>query len=110
MYPGTMSDDAPHTPEDLIRTVYGNDELAGLAALHQLRADLLEREQQLVVSARIRRRTWAEIGAALGTSRQGAFNRFGDVMDRFERTGVLVPVSATGDLELDSRGPRQPEA
>ncbi|MGH9277806.1 MAG: hypothetical protein ACRD12_06815 [Acidimicrobiales bacterium] len=87
------------TEEELLEAAFGNDELAGLAAIRLLRHDLLQREQQLVISARLRRHTWAEIGVALATSRQGAFNRFGEMVNRFEQTGALEPNADTDQAD-----------
>lgn len=49
----------------------------GLAYLARLRAEVDVIEQELVTDARAQRFTWEQIGRWLGTSRQGAYNRFG---------------------------------
>lgn len=84
-----MDDLAGKSSEELVGLIWGSDELVGLAAIRELRAELLEREQILVGSARVRRRTWSEIGEALGTTRQGAYNRFCDKVKQYDPSGVL---------------------
>lgn len=49
----------------------------GLAYLARLRAEVDVIERELVTDARAQRFTWEQIGRWLGTSRQGAYNRFG---------------------------------
>lgn len=41
------------------------------------------------------------IGMAIGTTRQGAFNRFGALVQRYEVAGLLDEVSDGADLVLD---------
>lgn len=82
MYNLTMTNSVDGSPDELLRLAFGDDELVGLAAIRQLRGDLDDREGVLVSSARVRRRTWSEIGEAIGTTRQGAYNRFGDFVKR----------------------------
>jgi len=48
-----------------------------VAYLARLRAEIDVIERELVVDARAQRFTWEQIGRWLGTSRQGAYNRFG---------------------------------
>ncbi|MGH9069232.1 MAG: hypothetical protein ACRD0J_17350 [Acidimicrobiales bacterium] len=77
--------------ERAVQPVLG-DRVAGLdrlAAIDELRAWLGEQEQQTVIGARMARATWAEMGAAVGVSRQGAWNRWGPVVKRYEQAGLL---------------------
>lgn len=63
-----------------------------IAAIHQLRQFLDNEEKMAVIGARNARCTWAELGAAIGTSRQGAFNRWGEMVSRYEKAGLLKDV------------------
>lgn len=55
----------------------GEDALRALAALHELRAELLVREPQLIGAAREQGVSWARLAPVLGvTSRQAAERRF----------------------------------
>ena len=65
-----------------------------ITAIDELRRRLEEEEKMAVIGARRARCTWTEIGAAIGTSRQGAFNRWGDMVRRFENAGLLDDVEA----------------
>ncbi len=49
----------------------------GLDYLAKLRTEVDVIERELVMDAREQRFTWDQIGRWLGTSRQGAYNRFG---------------------------------
>jgi hypothetical protein len=60
-----------------------------LAAIAELRSWLEEQEQMAVIGARMSRATWAEMGSAIGTSRQGAWNRWGTMVRRYEEAGLL---------------------
>jgi hypothetical protein len=71
--------------------------LERLRAVRELRGWLEEQEQHAVIGARMARATWTEIGEAWGTSRQGAFNRWGDRITRFEASGVLDAVAADSE-------------
>ena len=62
-----------------------------LAAIDELRTWLDEQEAMAVIGARMARATWAEMGAAVGTSRQGAHNRWGATVKRYEQAGFLDP-------------------
>lgn len=46
-------------------------------------------EIQAVIGARMARCTWAELGTAAGTTKQGAYNRWGKRIDRYEAAGLL---------------------
>ncbi len=46
-------------------------------AIEELRAWLAEQETEAVLGARLQRATWAEMGEAVGITRQGAFSRWG---------------------------------
>lgn len=52
------------------------DPLGGLATITEVRRSVADLEQRAVKGA-IRGCTWAEIGNALGVSKQAAFQRFG---------------------------------
>jgi len=67
--------------------------LAAVCSLQSLTDDILAR---LVAAARRRRITWQAIGDALGTSRQAAFQRFGNPTD--PRTGK--PMKKPTESEL----------
>lgn len=56
--------------------------LARLRALRQLLDDLADQELDAVAEARDEGCTWAEIGQAWGTTRQGAFNKWGSATTR----------------------------
>lgn len=77
-------DDPTVTGQDLHEAIWksgtaGTLELYehGLTYLARLRAELDVIERELVSDARSQRFTWEQIGRWLGTSRQGAYNRFG---------------------------------
>jgi len=48
----------------------------GIDLIQRVRADLDQIEEDLVREARDNRFTWDQIGKWLGTTRQGAFNKF----------------------------------
>lgn len=75
----------------VLRSRLGNRHAAldALVAIDELRAWLAEQEPQAVIGARIARATWAEMGEAVGITRQGAFNRWGAVVKGYEAAGVL---------------------
>jgi hypothetical protein len=62
-----------------------------LSAIQELRVWLDDEELQAVIGCRMARVTWAEIGQATGTSKQGAFNRWGPQIRRYEAAGLLDP-------------------
>ncbi len=91
----------PDSPNGrLYRAYNASSPVEALAAVEELRADLDARQLQLVIAARQGEDTWEAVGAALGTSRQGAFNRFGALVQRYERAGLLDGVSGDADLVL----------
>jgi hypothetical protein len=61
-----------------------------------------------VLRARMARVTWEAIGAALGTSRQGAFNRYGALVQRYERAGLLDAGDVVDPLGGDDKVGRNP--
>jgi hypothetical protein len=67
---------AADTPSGRLRTIYGGDFAAALAALDQLRADLDDREHNLIAGERRRGATWEQIGQQLGCTKQSAHKRF----------------------------------
>lgn len=76
------------SPADRLNRVYrstageAHPALARLKALRQLLDDLAEQELDAVAEARAAGCTWAEIGQAWGTTRQGAFNKWGSATRR----------------------------
>lgn len=91
----------PDSPAGRLHRAYNApDPLEAVVAVEELRADLEGHQLQLVLRARMGKVTWEAIGTALGTSRQGAFNRYGAVMQRYERAGLLdgggEPVAGAG--------------
>lgn len=58
-----------------------------LRAIIELRAWLDDQEAEAVIGARMARATWAEMGAAIGSSRQAAFNRWGPTVKRSRPPG-----------------------
>ena len=60
-----------------------------LEAIQQLRAWLDDQEAQAVIGCRMARATWAEMGAAIGSTRQAAFNRWGPTIKRYEAVGLI---------------------
>ena len=67
---------AADTPAGRLRTIYGTDFAAALAALDQLRDDLDDREHTLIAAERRRGATWEQIGKQLGCTKQSAHKRF----------------------------------
>jgi DNA-directed RNA polymerase specialized sigma24 family protein len=61
--------------------------LDGLAESRRVAAALEKLQRQLVRSARIEGRSWAEIGDSLGISKQSAWERFAPVPDEPPRRG-----------------------
>jgi hypothetical protein len=103
----------PDSPAGRLHRAYNApDLLEALTAVEELRADLEGHQLQLVLRARKGQVTWEAIGAALGTSRQGAFNRYGAVVQRYERTGLLAGVEvvagagAGGQAASEGAGPQ----
>ncbi len=69
-----------------------------LSAIQLLRARLDEEEKEAVIGARLARCTWTEMGQAVGVSRQGAWNRWGPMVQRYEAAGLMradLPEAAT---------------
>lgn len=79
----------PDSPAGRLHRAYNAPNLLdAIAAVEALRADLVAHQLALVARARKAPITWEAIGAALGTSRQGAFNRYGALVQRDERVGL----------------------
>ena len=92
----------PDSPTGRLHRAYNSADLGdAIAAVEELRADLDSQQLQLVIRARQERTTWEAIGTAIGTTRQGAFNRFGALVQRYEGTGLLDGVGDDADLVLD---------
>ncbi len=61
-----------------------------LAAIKELLDDLAEAEEEAIIAARMAKVSWSEIGRAYGgMTRQGAFNKWGAMVNRFEAAGLL---------------------
>lgn len=71
--------------------------LGALRAIDELRRWLDEREPEAVMSARLAGATWEQIGETVGTTRQGAWNRWGRLTAAYEDAGLL-PRSEDGDV------------
>ncbi len=63
-----------------------------LRAVIELRAWLDDQEAEAVIGARLARATWAEMGAAIDSTRQAAFNRWGPTVKRYETAGLIPSV------------------
>lgn len=63
-----------------------------LSATDELRNWLGETEVEAVIGARLARCTWAEIGAAIGISKAAAWNRWGQMISRYEQAGIIDEV------------------
>ena len=101
--PRHLSVVAPDSPAGRLHRAYNSADLDdAIAAVEELRADLDHQQLQLVIRARQGGITWEAVGAAIGTTRQGAFNRFGALVQRYERAGLLDGVSDDVDLVLDA--------
>ncbi|MEV0615121.1 hypothetical protein AB0I81_17475 [Nonomuraea sp. NPDC050404] len=61
----------------LAQAVSGDDPVASLAALAELRREMERREAVLVRRARTQGRTWTEIAAVLGISKQAVHKKHG---------------------------------
>jgi len=93
-----LHDRCPLPPDSLagrihrvLRGTLGNRHAAldRLVALEELRGWLAEQEIEAVIGARMARATWAEMGDAVGITRQGAFGRWGAIVKGYEAAGVL---------------------
>lgn len=92
----------PDSPQGRLNRAYQSpDVLDALNAIEELRADLDEQLVSRVIGARRHRFTWQQIGDAVGATRQGAFNRFGGMIQRYEQAGVLKKVADDTDLVMD---------
>jgi hypothetical protein len=69
------------------------DPLGALAALQEREQELAETRRLLVARARRQGRSWSEIGAALGVSKQAAWQLFND-----EVTAILNRVAERAGL------------
>lgn len=100
-----IADSPPRdSPAGRLARAYSADALDALLAVDELRRDLDEIEAQQLIAARLARRTWAEIGAGLGLTRQAAWKRYGRLVDRLTAAGLLDP------LEPDQGGQERPQA
>jgi hypothetical protein len=66
-----------------------------LSAIEELRAWLDDQEKEAAIGARLARCTWNEMGQAIGSTRQAAWNRWGQMITRYENAGVLLPEPTT---------------
>ncbi len=74
-----------------------------LRAIQELRSWLDDQEAEAVIGCRMSRATWAEMGAAIGSSRQGAYGRWGAQIRRYENAGLIDPVE-DGPIVRAARG------
>jgi hypothetical protein len=65
-----------HTLDAQLQAQIGSDPLSALRSLHGIRTIVADREREAVRSS-LENHTWAEIGQALGVSKQAAYQRFG---------------------------------
>lgn len=75
-------DDPSAAAQELASSIYAwpansSRYAAAFPLINRLREEVDALELELVADARSERFTWQEIGSWMGTSRQGAFNRFG---------------------------------
>ncbi len=61
----------------LVQAVSGDDPVASLGALAELRREMERREAVLVRRARTQGRTWADIAVVLGVSKQAVHKKYG---------------------------------
>ncbi|WP_086784489.1 hypothetical protein [Crossiella equi] len=61
----------------LTQALEGDDPIEGLAATAELRRELERQEAVLVRRARVRGRTWTDIAAVLGVSKQAVHKKHG---------------------------------
>jgi hypothetical protein len=59
-----------------LRQLIANDPLTALSMIRELRTEIAQIEREAVMRA-LEEHTWREVGAALGVSKQAAFQRFG---------------------------------
>ncbi|HEX3539378.1 MAG TPA: hypothetical protein VHT75_02935 [Acidimicrobiales bacterium] len=60
-----------------------------LAAIAELNTWIGDQEKEAVIGARLTRCTWAEIGDAVGVTEEDAQHRWGPMIARYERSGLL---------------------
>ncbi len=60
-----------------------------LRAIQELRAWLDDQEAQAAIGCRMARATWAEMGEAIDSTRQAAFNRWAATIKRYESVGLI---------------------
>lgn len=98
---------SPGSPVDLLRRTYnGTDWLDRIEAAEKLRTLINDEQVSAVIGARREAESWASIGKVLGLTRQGAFNRFGGLIQRYERTGLLARVDSDEGLEMNEQEAR----
>lgn len=78
---------------DLVAGAAGDDPLDLVAAAQELRSEAARVAAGAVVAARAAGKSWTEIGAVLGVTKQAASDRFKDAEDRF-KSGLIAPVAA----------------
>lgn len=107
-----LNDDCPRPPDSptgllyriMGRSTSGSPERAldRLVAVQALKARLDQEELEAVIGGRMARCTWTEMGETLGISRQGAWNRWGEMVHRYEAVGLLDPDGTEAENETVS--------
>ncbi len=64
------------SPSGKLRSCYSTDRVRALEAIRSLRQTLDRQEEQCVFGLRMSGMSWADIGEALGTTRQAAHHKF----------------------------------
>jgi hypothetical protein len=74
--PTEESAEAAMALDAALRQLIANDPLTALTMITELRSEIAQREREAVMRA-LEEHTWREVGAALGVTKQAAFQRFG---------------------------------
>jgi hypothetical protein len=71
------TEESAQTLDATLRQLIADDPLTALSVITALRSEIAQREREAVMRA-LEEHTWREVGAALGVSKQAAFQRFGE--------------------------------